>query len=76
MHSEYVPKLVINNLKINIFFIINKQPKFCAIFFSKIKPDWHFGTIINTFPFYKGDQGGINSPQKPKICKKMEALRF
>ena len=39
-----VPKLVIINLKINIFFIINQQPKFCAIFFSKINPDGHFGT--------------------------------
>ena len=29
-----VPKLVIINLKINIFFI-NQQPKFCAKFFSK-----------------------------------------
>ena len=28
-----VPKLVIINLKINIFFIINQKPKFCAIFF-------------------------------------------
>ena len=38
------------------------------------------GTKINTFTFYKGDQGGagggggggggVNSPQKPKICKK------
>ena len=53
-----VPKLVIINLKINIFFIINQQPKFCAIFFSKINPDGHFGTKINTFTFYKGDRGG------------------
>ena len=37
-----VPKLVIINLKINIFFfIINQKPKFCAI---KINPDAHFGT--------------------------------
>ena len=64
-----VQKLVIINLKINIFFIINQQPKFCAIFFSKINPDAHFGTEMNTFTFYKGDQGwGVNSPQKPKIC--------
>ena len=70
-----VPKIVIINLKINIFFIINQQPKFCATFFSKINPDAHFGTKINTFTFYKGDLGG-NSPQKPKKFKKMEALRF
>ena len=51
-----VPKLVIINLKINVFFlIINQQPKFCAIFLSKINPDGHFGTKINTFSFYKGD---------------------
>ena len=50
-----VPKLVIINLKINgVFLIINQQPKFCAIFFSKINPDGHFGTKINTFTFYKG----------------------
>ena len=40
-----VPKLVNINLKINIFFIINQKPKFCAIFFSKINPDAHFGTL-------------------------------
>ena len=75
-----VPKLVIINLKVNIFWIINQQLKFiCAIFFSKINPDAHFGTKINTFTFYKGDRGGGgggNSHQKPKKCKKMEALRF
>ena len=52
-----VPKLVIFNLKINIFCKINQQPKFCAIFFSKINPDAHFGTKIITFTFYKGDGG-------------------
>ena len=52
-----VPKLVIINLKINIFLIINQQPKFCAIFFSKINPDAHFGTKINTFTFYNGGGG-------------------
>ena len=45
-----VPKLVIIKLKINIF-LDDKQPKFCAIFFSKINPDAHFGTKINTFTF-------------------------
>ena len=72
-----VPKLVIINLKINTLFMINQQPKICAIFFSKINPDAHFGTKINTFTFYKGDQGGgVNCPQKPKKCKKMKVLRF
>ena len=73
-----VPKLVIINLNINIFLKkIIQQPKFGAIFFSKINPNGHFGTKINTFTIYKGDRGGgVNSPQKPKICKKTEALRF
>ena len=54
-----VLKLVIINLKINMFLgKINQQPKFCAIFFSKINPDAHFGTKINTFTFYKGDLVG------------------
>ena len=59
MHSECSKKLVIINLKINSFFIINHQPKFCAIFFSKINPDAHFGTKINTFTVYKGEGGVI-----------------
>ena len=33
--------------------IIKQQPKFCAIFFSKINPHAHFSTKINTFTFYK-----------------------
>ena len=53
-----IPKCVIINLKINIFGIINQQPKFCAIFFSKINPDAHFGTQINTFKFNKGGLWG------------------
>ena len=53
-----VLKLVIINLKINIFGIINQQPKFCAIFFSKINPDAHFGAKINTFTNNKGVWGG------------------
>ena len=54
-----VPKLVIINLKINIFFV-NQQPKFCANFFSKINPDAHFGTKINTFTLKEdlGREGG------------------
>ena len=51
-----VQKLVIINLKINIFFI-NQQSKFCTNFFSKINPDAHFGTKINTFTL-KEDRGG------------------
>ena len=53
-----VPKLVIINLKINIFFENKSTTKFCAIFFSKINSYGHFGTKINTFTFYKGDRGG------------------
>ena len=48
-----VPKYVTINLKINIFWTINQQPKFCAIIFSKINPDAHVSTIIKTFTFYK-----------------------
>ena len=43
----------------HFFLIINQQPKFCAIFFSKINPDGYFGTKINTFTFYKRDRGGL-----------------
>ena len=68
MHSE-CSKVSYYQPKNQPFFIINQKPKFCAIFFSKINPDAHFGTKINTFTFYKGD-GGVNSPQKPKKCKK------
>ena len=75
MHSE-CSKFSYYQQKNQHFFIINQQPKFCAIFFSKINPDGHFGTKINTFTFYKGGRGVVNSPQKPKICKKNEALRF
>ena len=73
-----VPNIVIINLKINIFFIINPQPKFCAIFFSKINPDAHFGTKINTFTFYKGDLGGggVIALRSQRNVKKMEVLRF
>ena len=31
-----------------------QQPQFFAIFFSKINPDVHISTKINTFTFYKG----------------------
>ena len=72
----HVPKLVIINLKIYIFWIINQQPKFRAIFFSKINPDAHFGTKINTFTFYKGMGLGGNDPQKPKNVKKWRLYVF
>ena len=53
-----VPKLVIINLKINIFLIINQQSKFCAIFFSKINPDGHFGTKKYIHILQEGSRGG------------------
>ena len=59
-----VPKLVIINLKNQLFFFINQHPKLCAKFFSKINPDTHFGTKINTFTIKEdGGGGGGNSPQ-------------
>ena len=39
-----VPELVIIDLKTTFLGIINQQPKFCAIFFSKINPDARFCT--------------------------------
>ena len=60
-----IPKLVIINLKINIFFI-NQQHKFCANFFSKINPDAHFDT--QKYIHIKGGSGGA-IPQKLKKCK-------
>ena len=52
-----VPKLVIINLKINIFYNKFTIQILCHIFL-KINPDAHFGTKINTFTFYKGDRRG------------------
>ena len=62
---------VIINLKIKKKLrIINQQhPRFCAIFFSKINPDAHVSTKINTITYYKGGLGAI-APRKPKKCKK------
>ena len=52
-----VPKHVTINLKSTFFKITNQQPKFCAIFFSKIKPDAHVSTKIYALIFYKGVWG-------------------
>ena len=79
-----VPKLDIFNLKINIFFDDKSTTKILCHFFSKINPDGHFGTKVNTFTFYKGNRrgggggggGGVNSPQKPKICKQNGGFTF
>ena len=71
MHSECS--------KISYYQPKNQQPKFCAIFFSKINPDAHFGTKINTFTFYKGDLGGgggLIALRSQRNVKKMEVLRF
>ena len=73
-----VPKLVIINLKMNIFLKINQQPKFCAIFFSKINSYGHFGTKINTFTFYNGDGGGggVVAPRSQRYVKKWRLYIF
>ena len=63
-----VPKLVIINLKINIFWIINQQPKFCAIFFSKINPDAHFGTNKYIHILEEGSCGAI-APRSQRNVK-------
>ena len=60
-----VPKLVIINLKINIFFI-NQQPKLCAKFFFKTNPDAHFGTKINTFTLKEDLEGGGGAKENAK----------
>ena len=52
--------------KSTIFRIINQQPNFCAIFFSKISPE------INTITCYKGS--GDNDPLKPNKWKKWRFL--
>ena len=57
MHSE-CSKVSYYQPKNQLFFDNKSTPKFCAIFFSKINPDAHFGTKINTLTFYKGDGGG------------------
>ena len=66
MHSE-CSKVSYYQPKNQHFFIINQQPKFCDMCFSKINPDAHFG--IKTFTFYKG---GL----KPKKCKKNGGFTF
>ena len=65
------PKYVIINLQTNIFRIINRHQKLCATFFSKINPDAHVSTEINTFIFYNGGLGTLALPKLTK-CKKME----
>ena len=57
MHSE-CSKVSYNQPKIQHF--LENQYIFCTIFFSKINPDAHFGTKINTFTFYKEDLGAIS----------------
>ena len=78
MHSECSKVSYYQPKNQHFFFIINQQPKFCAIFFSKINPDGHFGIKIKIFTFYKGDRGagGLIALRSQRYVKKMEALRF
>ena len=66
-----VPKYVIINLKSTIFqflrIIKQQQPKFGAIFFSKINLDAHVSTKTNTFPFYGGGGGGVGHQKIKKF---------
>ena len=75
-----VPKLDIFNLKINIYFDDKSTTKILCHFFSKINPDGHFGTKVNTFTFYKGDRRGgggeLIALRSQRYVNKMEALRF
>ena len=67
--------MLLSALKSTIFRITNQQTKFCALFFSKINPDAHFGTKINTFTILKGGLGAI-APRSQKMVKQMEAFPF
>ena len=72
-----VPKLVIINLKINIFWIINQQPKFCVIFFSKINPDAHFGKKTNKYiHILQGGGLGAIAPRSQRNVKKNGGFKF
>ena len=76
MHSD-CSKVSYYQPKNQHFFLINQQPIFCAIFFSKINPDAHFGTKINTSTFYKEDRaGGLIALRSQRNVKEMEFLRF
>ena len=76
VHSECSEVCYYQPKNQQFFRIINQQPKFFALFFSKFNPDGHVSTKINTFTFYKGGLGG-NSPTTPKKCKiEMEASPF
>ena len=60
-----VPELVIIDLKTNIFGDNKSSTQMLCHIFSKINPDAHYGTKINTFTFYKaGLREGWDSPQK------------
>ena len=71
-----VPKDVTINLKINNFRMINQQqPRFCVIFFSKINPDAHVSTKMNTFTFYNRSLGAI-APRSQRNVKKWRLFLF
>ena len=79
MHSECSKVSYYQPKNQRFILIINQQPKLCAIFFSKINPDGHFGTKINTFTFYKGDRGGgggLIAIRSQRYVKKNGGLTF
>ena len=76
MHSECSKVSYYQPKNQHFFLIINQQPKFCAIFFSKINPDGHFGTKINTFTFYKGDREGLIALRSQRYVKKWRLYVF
>ena len=71
-----VPKYVIINLKINDFKDNKSTTQILCHLFSKINPDAHVSTKINTFTlnFYDGVWG--QQPPEAREIKKMEAFPF
>ena len=55
--------------------INQQQPRFCVIFFSKINPDAHVSTKMNTFTFYNRSLGAI-APRSQRNVKKWRLFLF
>ena len=73
MHSE-CSKVSYYQPKNQHFYIINQKPKFCAIFFSKINPDAHFGTKYIHSHLIGG--GGLIALRSQRNAKKYRLYVF